>query len=186
MDHADHVRLLRDGVRDGAGTWADLGAGEGALTLALADLLGPGSSIHAVDRDATALRTLSRAHAELAQRRPLASVFPVTADFTRDLPLPPLDGVVMANSLHFIRDKRAVLARVRGLLRPGGVLLLVEYDTDQGNTWVPYPLSFRSWESLASESGFVGTRMIGSQPSRFLGSIYSAVSQRADGTGERR
>lgn len=48
MDHADHVALLRAGVvvpetHGGAATWADLGAGAGAFTLALADLLGPGS-----------------------------------------------------------------------------------------------------------------------------------------------
>ena len=56
MDHADHVALLRPAVWPGGGTWADIGAGEGAFTLALADLLGPGGRIVAVDRDARALR----------------------------------------------------------------------------------------------------------------------------------
>ena len=55
VDHADHVGLLRAAVEPG-GTWADIGAGEGAFTLALADLLGPGGRIVAVDRDARALR----------------------------------------------------------------------------------------------------------------------------------
>ena len=58
MDHADHVRLLRDGVPHEPGTWADLGAGSGAFTLALADLLPPGSLIYAVDKDA-ALKVVS-------------------------------------------------------------------------------------------------------------------------------
>ena len=58
MDHADHVRLLRDGVPRTAGTWADLGAGAGAFTLALADLLPPGSLIYAIDKDTAALRDL--------------------------------------------------------------------------------------------------------------------------------
>ncbi len=61
MDHADHVRLLRDGVFGGGRTWADLGSGEGAFTLALADLLGPNGSIHAVDRDGHALQVQMRA-----------------------------------------------------------------------------------------------------------------------------
>ena len=40
MDHADHVALIRDGL-DGAGRrWLELGAGSGAFTLALVDLLG--------------------------------------------------------------------------------------------------------------------------------------------------
>jgi hypothetical protein len=48
MNHTDHVALLARGVRqDEGGTWADLGAGTGAFTLALADLIGPHGVIHA-------------------------------------------------------------------------------------------------------------------------------------------
>jgi hypothetical protein len=49
VDHADHVRLLRGAVEPG-GTWADVGCRAGAFTLALADLLGPGGRVIAVDR----------------------------------------------------------------------------------------------------------------------------------------
>jgi SAM-dependent methyltransferase len=178
MDHADHVHLLRDGVPHATGTWADLGAGEGAFTLALADLLPPGSTIHAVDKDRGALAELERAHARFAKRRPLARVVTAVGDFTRDLALPPLDGVVMANSLHFVKDKAAVLARVRALLKPGAPLLLVEYDTDAGNQWVPYPVSFETWHRVAPRSGFAEPRLLASHPSRFLRRIYSAGSSR--------
>ena len=100
----------------------------------------------------------------------------ITADFTRPLPLPPLDGVVMANSLHFQRQKDAVIQMVRGYLRPGGRLLLVEYNADKGNPWVPYPLSYPTWSALAQRSGFAGTRLLATIPSRFLGEIYAAAS----------
>ena len=179
MDHADHVRLLRPGVPAAAGTWADLGAGEGAFTLALADLLGPGSTIHAVDRDAGALRELERRYAGLARRRPLAAVTRLVADFTRDLPLPSLDGIVMANSLHFVRDKAPVLARAHAMLARGGTFLLVEYDTDEGNTWVPYPMSFETWKTVAAANGFTGPRLLETQSSRFLRRIYSAACERS-------
>jgi SAM-dependent methyltransferase len=175
MDHRDHVLLLRDGVTGGGDTWADLGSGEGAFTLALADLLGPGGSIHSVDRDGRALRVLARA---LRDAFPATRVATLEADFTKPLGLPPLDGIVMANSLHFQRDKLAVLRLVRGYLRPGGRLVLVEYDTDHGNHWVPFPVSSRSWPALAAEAGFGETRLLASVPSRFLGSIYSALSVR--------
>ena len=175
MDHLDHVMLLRDGVHGGGETWADLGSGEGAFTLALADLLGPMGSIYSVDRDKRALEVQLRT---LRDAFPNVSVTPLVADFSRPMELALLDGIVMANSLHFERDKLAVLGLVRGYLRPDGRLILVEYDADHGNPWVPYPLSFGSWAKLAAEAGFRDTRRLASVPSRFLGSIYSALSLR--------
>jgi ubiquinone/menaquinone biosynthesis C-methylase UbiE len=173
MDHGDHVRLLRDGVLGGGKTWADLGSGEGAFTLALADLLGPTGSIFTVDRDIRALRVQMRA---LRDAFPAVTVTPRLGDFSMPLDLPPLDGIVMANSLHFEPDKLAVLRLVRGYLGPTGRLVLVEYDADHGNRWVPFPLSFRTWAAVAAEAGFRDTQRLASIRSRFLGSIYSALS----------
>jgi ubiquinone/menaquinone biosynthesis C-methylase UbiE len=175
MDHRDHVRLLREGVVGSGTIWADFGSGEGAFTLALADLLGPTGSIHTVDRNGRALQAQERA---LRDAFPSVRVTPLVGDFTLPLKLPPLDGIVMANSLHFERDKLAALRLVGGYLRPAGRLVLVEYDTDQGNPWVPFPLSFRSWAAVAAEAGFRDTQRLASVPSRFLGSIYSALSFR--------
>lgn len=175
MNHADHVRLLRDGVLGGGPAWADLGSGEGAFTLALADILGPGGSIHSIDHDGRALDVQSR---RLRDAFPEVEVTPMVADFSMPLELPTVDGIVMANSLHFERDKLAVLRLVRSYLRPSGRLIVVEYDTDHGNQWVPFPFSFRAWTVLAAEAGLHGTRRLASVPSRFLGSIYSAVSVR--------
>jgi SAM-dependent methyltransferase len=174
MDHGDHVALLRGGVPAPGGVWADLGAGAGAFTLALAELLGPGGEIHAVDRDGRALRQLAEA---MRSRFPATVLHTFTADFTRPLDLPPLDGVVLANALHFVREREATVRLVRDLLRPGGRLLLVEYDTDRGNRWVPYPLAYEGWAALARRAGFAETRRLASRPSRFLGAIYAAVSR---------
>ncbi|MDI3340704.1 MAG: class I SAM-dependent methyltransferase [Sphaerobacter sp.] len=183
MDHTDHVALLRGGVPTEPGTWADLGAGTGAFTLALADLLGPGAVIYAVDWDRVALRRLER---ERHARFPATTLHVIEADFSQPLPLPPLDGIVLANSLHFVRDKEPVLGLVRGYLRPGGRLLLVEYDTDRGNPWVPYPLAYPTWAALAARCGFSGTRLLATRPSRFLGRIYAAASERAAGVASGR
>jgi SAM-dependent methyltransferase len=175
MNHDDHVALIRDGVVGGGLSWADLGSGTGAFTLALADVLGPTGSIQTIDRDG---RTLEVQLAALRGRFPTVKVVPHVADFTAPIDLPPLDGIVMANSLHFESDKLAVLRLVRGYLRPEGRLVLVEYDTDRGDPWVPYPLSYRTWAALAADVGFHDTRQLAAVPSRFLGSIYSALSVR--------
>jgi ubiquinone/menaquinone biosynthesis C-methylase UbiE len=102
MNHDDHVALLRPGVPVvEEAIWADVGAGDGAFTLALAELLGPGATIHTIDRDGAAL---APGAAEASRRYPGVRLLPQTADFTRPLDLPPLDGLVMANALHFVRD----------------------------------------------------------------------------------
>jgi ubiquinone/menaquinone biosynthesis C-methylase UbiE len=174
MDHEDHVRLIAQGVRAGeGGTWADLGAGSGAFTLALAELVGPHGVIYAIDRDRAALAELRAASVSML---PTADIRTNVGDFARRLDLAHLDGVVMANSLHFVDDKLPVLRLVRSYLGRGGRLILVEYDSDRGNQWVPFPLSFATWRDVAAEAGFVDTRQLATVPSRFLGRIYSALS----------
>ena len=109
---------------------------------------------------------------------PDAPVEYVAADFTQPLDLPPLDGIVMANSLHFVPDKAPVLSTLRGYLKEDGRLLLVEYDTDHGNHWVPYPLSYPTWEELARSAGFGEVRLLATRPSSFLGRFYSSLAAR--------
>jgi len=173
VNHQDHVRLLRDGAPTVGGVWADFGSGDGAFTLALAELLGPGARIYSVDRET---HSLERQEISMTLQFPDVHVTYLTADYTRPLDLPLLDGIVMANSLHFQRAKEGVLALVLGYLKPGGRLLLVEYNADHGNMWVPYPLSYPTWEKLAATNGFVQTRLLATTPSRFLREIYSAES----------
>ncbi len=177
MDHADHVALIRGGVTRPGGTWADIGAGEGAFTLALAELLGPGGRIVAVDRDR---RALDANAAFVAARSPGVDLLVRRADFEAPLELPPLDGLVAANSLHFVaRDRQVeVVRRLASHLRPGGAFVVVEYDVDRGNPWVPHPFSARTWERMAAEAGLVETTRIGRVPSRFLGAIYASSSRR--------
>jgi ubiquinone/menaquinone biosynthesis C-methylase UbiE len=171
VNHNDHVDLIRAGVH--GTTWADLGSGTGAFTLALADVLGEAAQIFSVDRERGALD--EQRHA-ITARFPSTQVQYIVGDFTRPLDLPLLDGILMANSLHFHRDKVSILARLKSHLKPDGRLILVEYNADSGNPWVPFPLSFPTWQKLAAQVGFRETRLLNTRPSRFLREIYSAVS----------
>lgn len=176
MNHSDHVRLLKSGVPGPGGVWADFGSGNGAFTIALADLIGPAGRIYSIDKDRPALQEQSRALHSRFPAYPPGFLVTLEADFTRRLDLPPLDGVVMANSLHFQKDKHKALSLIKSYLRPGGRFILVEYNVDRGNMWVPYPLSFQTWKELANRVGFSNSQWLASVPSRFLKEIYSAVS----------
>ena len=187
MDHADHVALIRAAVEEAVersgrpasdGLWADFGSGRGAFTLALADVLGPGGRIVSIDRDGHALRDQAR---EMAARFPAVELRTVEADFTTDLGLSGLVGLVMANALHFQADRERAARHVASMLAPASPFILVEYDADRGNPWVPYPLSFGTWRTMAVRVGLTEPRLLGRAPSRFLGAIYSAVSERAPG-----
>jgi ubiquinone/menaquinone biosynthesis C-methylase UbiE len=173
MDHADHVALIKDGIPGPGGVWADFGSGSGAFTLALADLLGPGAQIYSVDKNDAALNQQARA---IRSRFPAVEMHYLTADYTHSLDLPTLDGALMANTLHFQQQKGPVLGLIRTYLRPGGRLIVVEYNLDRGNTWVPYPFSYQTWDTIARSNGFINTRLLARRPSRFMGEIYSALS----------
>jgi ubiquinone/menaquinone biosynthesis C-methylase UbiE len=173
MQHQDHVALIRGGVEGAGPRWLELGAGDGEFTLALADVLGDTGDVLALDLDRRALTDLAtRVRASFPETR----VETMPADFTRGLPAGPFDGVLAANSLHFVARLDPVLAAIRGVLRPGGRLVLVEYDAEHGNRWVPHPISFGAWSDIAARTGFGEPRRIHAVPSRFLGSIYGAVA----------
>ena len=189
MTSEDHIALISEavtagggqnatGYRGGGGRWADLGSGGGAFTAALCELLGARGRIVSMDKDARALRAQER---ELRARFPAAHLEFVAADFTGTLALSGLDGVVMANSLHFQRDPCAVLTGVRRCLAPGGRIVVVEYDIDSPNPWVPFPLPFERLGGAAECAGLAAPVLLGTRPSRYHRRVYAAVCRAGAG-----
>lgn len=178
MNHDDHVNLLRPANLSQGGTYADFGAGGGAFTLALRELIGLDATIYAVDKDRHSLNELESNHR--ARFNTTRNLILLKDDFTLSQSLPQLDGILMANSLHFFKDKEKILRQVRGYLKPNGALLLVEYNVDVGNMWVPYPISFNVCRVLVKRAGFAEPKLLAKTPSRFLDEFYSAVAYKAD------
>ncbi len=175
MDHQDHVNLIRPGVIPESRVWAEFGSGSGHFTLALAEVLGAEGTIYSVDKNHRALQQQERRlDSLLAVNRPKLHF--INADYTKPIELPPLDGVLLANALHFQRHKGSVLQAIHRYLLPGGRLIIVEYNVDRGNPWVPHPISYATWQALASQNGYTNTCLLGRVPSSFLVEFYSAVS----------
>lgn len=172
------MSLIADAVGGHGGVWVDLGAGAGAFTRALAELLGPASRVYAVDRDADAVKVLGTWAATHAPH-----VTPIVADLTRALDLDaligaPLDGILLANALHFIRDADDVLARLVASLREHGRVVLVEYDQREASRWVPYPVPISRLPSLAAAGGLSPFTVSASRPSMYQGVLYAAYATR--------
>jgi SAM-dependent methyltransferase len=109
-------------------------------------------------------------------------VIPVLADFSHSSHLPghegPLDGLLFANSLHFTAHPDRILEAWVHHLRPGGQLVVVEYDRRAANPWVPYPISPARLEKVAAGVGLSHPRVTATEPSAFSGTIYVAAMTR--------
>lgn len=150
-------------------TWADFGSGSGLFTNALASLLAPGSKIYAIDKNVKAFRTDQHANEIVFEK--------VQADFaTTIMKLTPLDGILMANSLHFVSDKIRFIKKIIRYFRHHEFFIIVEYDTDQPNSWVPYPISYHSLQQLFLSLQVSCIHKIHELPSRYNhANIYSAL-----------
>ncbi|AQX05402.1 methyltransferase type 11 [Elizabethkingia meningoseptica] len=147
--------------------WADLGCGSGLFTTALAELLPNGSTVYAIDRSFQTITPPGNA---------------VTIDFIQhnfENTLPPdienLDGMMMANSLHYISDKEKLIRKLIPLLKPDGQFMIIEYETKNVNPWVPYPVTFNELKQLFSDFGFQKIEKISERPSVYgNGMMYAA------------
>lgn len=204
MDHNDHVNLLKPANLPPGGVWADFGAGGGAFTLALRELTGSTADIFAIDKDGARLNGLEREYRNHFGDTDNLHIISGDFTRLLDLPVldgavmanslhyfknPKLDEVelgISEKNIKIIRvkqgdsnphnpDKLTVLRNVRSFLKPNGLLLLIEYNVDSGNPWVPYPLTFESWRTLALRAGFNEPRLLAKRPSSFLREFYSAA-----------
>jgi trans-aconitate methyltransferase len=151
--------------------WADLGAGNGLFTHALSRLIRAGSMIYAVDMNVARMSSIS-----LWEQVTLKII---QSDFIRgEWSTEPLNGILMANALHFVKEKESFLKKLKERLTPGGRLLIVEYEMDKGNTWVPYPISFQKLSNLASGCDFLSVKKLKEVPSVYEGRmIYSVMME---------
>ena len=113
----------RAGITEGS-TVVDAGAGPGWATLDLAEVVGPGGQVHALERSERYLGHLRRT----AEARGLGNVTATAVDLvTGDLEISGADAFWIRWVLAFVEEPAAVLAKLAATLKPGGVAVIHEY-----------------------------------------------------------
>ena len=147
--------------------WADLGCGSGLFSRALATLLPLQSKILCMDTESPGWEVNSTNNVELEF---------IKADFTRhEFENGKFDGFIMANSLHYIKNKSQLINRLLPALKPNGTIAIVEYDSESANSWVPYPITYEKLKRLFPDNKI---RKIGERLSRFGSMMYCCEIKR--------
>jgi ubiquinone/menaquinone biosynthesis C-methylase UbiE len=155
MKHEEAVSFIKMAITaTESENWADLGCGSGIFTKALAELLPTGSHITAVDRE--------------KQNLNIPAVDFIKASFDKEaLNLTGLDGILIANAIHYVADKTSLIKKLGMMFKENPKFLIIEYDTDKPNPWVPYPLSFKKLQILFQGLGYGQIDRISERPSAY-------------------
>ena len=171
MELKQAIELIKDPVIENntKQVWTDLGCGTGLFTKALANLLAGESVIYAVDQNNTALKNIAPLDGVLMKS--------IQANFIKDdLGFQELNGILMANALHFVQDKITLIKKLAGYCLPNHCFVIVEYDMETPNPWVPWPVSFASLQQLFHQCGYTSIKKKHEVPSIYNRSkIYSAI-----------
>ncbi len=147
--------------------WADLGCGNGTFTQALAHLLAHGSSITAVDRSPQQIGSFIDTGVTVQFKQ---------LDFEgEDFYLPMLNGILMANSFHYIQKKESLIKRLERCFHKAKQFLIIEYETDSPNPWVPYPIGFDELAQLFDGLGYGTVTKLKERQSSYGGKMYAAL-----------
>lgn len=112
---------------------ADVGAGQGDLTVALATEVGPGGRVFSTDIDPASLEQI-RARVEAASLRNVTIVQGQASD--TGLPMDCCDAVIVRRVYHHVSDPAATNVSLLRALRPGGILAIIDFPP----TWLwPWP-----------------------------------------------
>ncbi|MBD8487164.1 methyltransferase domain-containing protein [Echinicola sp. CAU 1574] len=146
--------------------WMDLGCGSGVFSRALGNILPPNSTIYAIDKTYQEVEEWINTKFEIQF---------LQLDFIHhDLPAVQLDGIIMANSLHYVKDPGTFLKSIKKRLESTSSIIIIEYNTDKPNPWIPYPLNYLRLSDVIFAAGFSKIRLLNKTKSIYGGEIYSA------------
>jgi predicted methyltransferase len=129
-----HAIVDATGVRPGD-IVADIGAGTGLFTRLFAERVGPGGRVYAVDISDTFIKNIMRA----AKHNGYTNIEGVVNN-DRDvlLPMAAIDTAFLVDTYHHFEYPRSMLSSIHASLKPGGVLIIIDFQRDprHSSRWV--------------------------------------------------
>jgi predicted methyltransferase len=154
---------------------ADVGAGTGLFTLAFAREVGPQGRVYAVDISRTFVDNILRR----AREQGLENVVGVvnSQDDTRLAPAS-VDAAFLCDTYHHFEQPRAMLQSMHRALRPGGVLVVIDFERIEGvsSSWVMGHVR-AGREAVIREVEAEGFRLVG-QPSLLKENFFLRFERR--------
>ena len=171
-DSAEMSRLRQVLSLEAGSTVADVGAGKGELTFALAREVGPDGRVFSTDIDPERLRRLR----EAVSAAKLDHVTVVAANGSESgLPPSCCDAIVLRRVYHHLTDPAGINASLWRSLKPGGVLAVIDFPPPfflgRGQFGVPV----QTVDSEVTGSGFERVRAIEDWPGRGPLASYCVV-----------
>lgn len=131
-NHRRLAGLLRPGM-----SVLDVGCGTGAITAGIARAVAPKGRVVGIDRDESLLQLARQEHHALGNLRFEHQDILSLADENA------FDVVTSARALQWVSDPAAALVRMVSAARPGGYIVVLDYNHED-NSWEPEPpASFR-------------------------------------------
>lgn len=110
---------------------ADVGAGTGLFTRLFAEKVGPKGKVYAVD---IAQSFLDHIAADARKRGQAQVVTVLGSQDSTNLPANSVDLVFLSDVYHHLEKPEKTLASIRRALRPGGRLVVIEFDRVEGRS----------------------------------------------------
>jgi predicted methyltransferase len=177
-DAGDAARLVDAlHVRPGMSV-AEIGAGDGELTVAIAKVVGPSGRIYSTELNQNRLETIRRA----TESMPQVSVIEAHVADT-NLPEGCCDAIYMRDVYHHFTDVAAMNRSLMKSLKPGGLLAIYDFPPRNGGEATPkerggsvHGITFKTLEAELKEAGFKHI----STDDKVSGRNFLVVVQRAE------
>jgi ubiquinone/menaquinone biosynthesis C-methylase UbiE len=155
---------------------ADIGAGTGLFTMMFAEAVKPGGRVYAIDISQAFIDYIR----QTAQARKRTNITAIVGDGT-EVPLPEasVDLVFMSDVYHHFEHPGQTLASIRKALRPGGRMVVVDYERIPGVTSPERIEHVRlDKQTTIKEIGSAGFRFVGEK--KLMRQNYFLVFQRPE------